>query len=104
MRPRTYLLPTTSYFLPVSKLPAALRHARNVALQRQLPEAEAAKRELADVCARPAAQVAAVPQADLVFRRFLFLRDLRCCGHSLSFFRLLTVLRQFVVLNGIPIN
>ena len=35
-----------------SALPAALRHARDVALQRQLAEAEAAQRELAQVRAR----------------------------------------------------
>src|SRR5262245_26147369 len=49
-------------------LPAALGHSRHVAFERQLPEAEAAQRELPHEAARPAAQVAAVAQANLVFR------------------------------------
>src|ERR1043166_6914957 len=45
-----------------SQLPAALGHARDVALERQLAEAQAAQGELAHVGARAAAQTAAVPQ------------------------------------------
>src|SRR5688572_25876822 len=56
-------LPATAYHLP-----AALRHAGNVSLQRELAEAEAAQRELAQVGPGTAAQVAAVPQTDLVLR------------------------------------
>src|SRR6185436_6959321 len=46
-------------------LPGALRHARDIALERQLAEAEAAHRELAHVGAMTAAQPATVPQPDL---------------------------------------
>src|SRR5579871_5360349 len=66
-------------------LPAALRHARDVAFQGELPEAETAERELPHVGARAAAQMAAVAQPDLVFRRLVFLGDLRGRGHSWSF-------------------
>src|SRR5438094_5203337 len=58
--------------------PATLRHARDVALERELAEAEAAERELPHVCARAAAQVAAAAQPDLVLRRLVFFCDL--CG------------------------
>src|SRR5262245_36372904 len=59
----------------ITPLPTALRHACHVTLERQLPEAEAAERELPHVGARPTAQVAAVAQANLVFRFLLFLGD-----------------------------
>src|SRR5713226_1881126 len=55
------------------RLPAALRHPGDVALERQLAEAQAAQPELPHVGARPAAQVAAVAQPDLELRRLLFL-------------------------------
>src|SRR5258705_7794611 len=54
-------------------LPRALRHARHVAFERQLPEAQAAHRELAHVGARPPAQPAPVAEADLVLGRLGFL-------------------------------
>src|SRR5688572_2240992 len=64
--------------------PRALRHARDVALERQLAEAQAAHVELPQVPARAAAQVAAVVVADLELERFRFPGDL--CGrcHALS--------------------
>src|SRR5580765_8111322 len=65
-------------------LPGALRHAGDVALERQLAEAQAAQRELPHVSARTAAQVAAVAQANLEFRLLLFFGDLRCCSHVIS--------------------
>src|SRR5437899_10226986 len=72
--------------------PTTLGHSRDVAFQRQLAEAQAAQRELAHVGPRPSAQMAPVAQANLVFRRFVLFRDLRCCGHD-QFWR-----------NGIPMN
>src|SRR6187397_1256042 len=65
-------------------LPAALGHARDVAVERKLPEAQAAQRKLPHVGARPATQVAAVPQANLEFRLLLFFRDLRSRCHLWS--------------------
>src|SRR5262249_27305077 len=65
----------------LDRLPAALGHARDVALERELPEAEAAQRKLPHVGARTAAQVAAVAQPDLEFRRLVFLGDLCSRGH-----------------------
>src|SRR5687768_16716946 len=62
-------------------LPGALRHAGDIALERQLAEAEPAQIELAHVGAGPAAQVAAVPVANLVLERLGFLGDLRCRCH-----------------------
>src|SRR6476646_9939822 len=62
--------------------PATLGHTRDVAFERELPEAQVAQRELAHVRARAPAQAAAVPQADLVFRRLLFFRDLCSRCHS----------------------
>src|SRR5665213_1656040 len=59
-------------------LPAALRHTRDVAVERQLPETQAAQPELPHVGARPAAQVAAVAQAHLELGRLVFFRDF--CG------------------------
>src|SRR5438477_9245124 len=61
--------------------PTALRHARDVAFERELAETEATERELAHVGARAAAQAAAVAQPDLELRALGFLRDLRCRGH-----------------------
>src|SRR5262249_32348081 len=62
--------------------PAALRHPGDVALERELAEAQAAQRELPHIGARAAAQVAAVAQPNLVLRLLLFLRDLGGRGHS----------------------
>src|SRR3982750_4281775 len=61
--------------------PRTLRHARDVAVERQLAEAEAAQGELAHVGARTAAPVAAIPQPDLELRRLVFLRDFCSRGH-----------------------
>src|ERR1051325_643908 len=63
-------------------LPRTLRHARHVAFERQLAEAEAAHRELAHVGARTAAQPAAVAQANLVLRRLGFLGNLCSRRHA----------------------
>src|SRR5262245_41596586 len=49
-------------------LPTALRHTRDVAFQRQFPEAKAAHRELPHVGAGPPAQPAAVAQTNPVLR------------------------------------
>src|SRR6476660_5932085 len=64
-----------------SALPATLRHSRDVAVQRQLAEAEAAEGKLPEIGAGPAAALAAVPQPDLVLRRLGFFGDLRSGGH-----------------------
>src|SRR5688572_5220333 len=63
-------------------LPATLRHPCDVALERQLAEAEAAESELAQVGTRPAASLAAVAEPDLVLRDLGFLGDLRSRGHD----------------------
>src|SRR5262249_1339271 len=65
-------------------LPAALGHAGDVALERELAEAQAAQRKLPHVGTRPAAQMAAVAQPDLELRRLLFFRDLGSGGHISS--------------------
>src|SRR6185369_10100364 len=65
-------------------LPAALRHAGDVTLERELAEAQAAQGELPHVGAGPPAEVAAVAQPNLVLRRLLFLGDLRGGGHKPS--------------------
>src|SRR6478672_13130315 len=67
-------------------LPAALRHAGDVAFQREFAEAQTAQRELAHVGARTAAQVAAVAQPNLVLRLLLFLGDFRGRCHKPSAF------------------
>jgi hypothetical protein len=51
-------------------LPAALDHARNLARERQLPEANSAELELSDEPSRPAAALAPAVVTD---RKFLFL-------------------------------
>src|SRR6185369_12018113 len=70
---------------PRSALPAALRHAGDVAFQREFPEAKAAERELPHVSTRAAAQVAAVAQSDLELRLFVFFRNLGGCCHKRLF-------------------
>src|SRR5438067_6122869 len=57
-------------------LPARLRYARDHALRRDLAQADPAQPELAEVCARAAAALAAVVGARLVLRRALLLDDL----------------------------
>jgi hypothetical protein len=66
----------------VSFSPATLCHACDVALECQLPEAQAAERELAHVCARSAAAPAPIAQADLELRELRFFCNLRGRGHS----------------------
>src|SRR6516164_3314083 len=62
-------------------LPASLGHTRNLAVQSELAEAEAANSELAQECARPSTTPASVPMAarQLSDSRLLFgLGQLRC--------------------------
>src|SRR6478672_4794930 len=68
----------------ISLLPARLRDAGDLTLERQLAEANAAQREVADVASRPAAQLAAVAMLDLVLRRTVPLDDHRNLGHVSS--------------------
>src|SRR6185503_1601685 len=63
-------------------LPARLDHARNLARQGQLPEADPAHLELADVGAGPAAQAAPGVGAHRELRLALRLGDHRQLGHS----------------------
>src|SRR3954454_23695722 len=63
-------------------LPAALRYSRDVSLQRELAETEAAQRKLAEVGAWAAAAAATVTQPDLEFRRFRLFCNLRGSSHS----------------------
>src|SRR5215467_13033396 len=67
-----------------SRSPAALGDSGHVAFERELPETETAQRELPHVRARAPAQVAAVPQPDLVLWLLLFFRDLRRRCHKPS--------------------
>src|SRR5450759_1957624 len=77
-------------------LPASLGHTRNLAIEGELTEAEAANSELAQERPRPSTTPAAVPVAALKFGRFglagLFqldvFRNFCGCGHLL--FLLLT--------------
>src|SRR5687767_8163575 len=62
-------------------LPGALGHARDIAFEGQLAEAEAAHVELANVGARTAAQLAPVAVTDLELERLRFLGDLRGGSH-----------------------
>src|SRR5215467_5111163 len=55
----------------VRPLPAGLDHARHLALEGELPEAEPAELELSEVAARPAAQLAAAVDARLELGRLL---------------------------------
>src|SRR5215510_10978834 len=63
-------------------LPARLHDARNLALERQLAEAEPAQLELPEVAARAAAQLAPVIGARLELRLTLGLHDERGLGHA----------------------
>src|SRR5262245_43856814 len=63
--------------------PARLHHARDLALEGQLPEAEAAHLELAQVTPRPPTQLAAGVGPRGKLRRPLGLHDERRLGHSL---------------------
>src|SRR5690606_2593221 len=64
-------------------LPAALRHARDVALEREAPEAEPAQRELPQVAAGAAADPAPVAMPRRVLERLALPSDLRCRRHQL---------------------
>src|ERR1044071_4404190 len=67
-------------------LPAGLDHARQIALQREQPEADAAEPELAQEGARPAAALAAVAVAHRELGLLEGLGDFGGGGHSrLSF-------------------
>jgi len=50
-------------------LPTGLANARDLAVERQVSEANAADAELAEIGPRPAADIAPVVLADLVLRR-----------------------------------
>src|SRR5439155_2104579 len=63
-------------------LPARLQDARNLALERQLAEAEPAHLELPEVAARAAAQLAPMIGARLELRLTLRLHDERGLGHA----------------------
>src|SRR3954447_1835194 len=75
-------------------LPASLGHTRNLAIQRELAEAEAANSELAQERARPSAAPATVPVAALQFGGFGLaglvqldvFRNFCGCGHLLFLF------------------
>src|SRR4026207_1904773 len=56
-------------------LPARLDHAGHLALERELAEADPAGLELAQIAARPAADLATVVRAHLVLRGALLLHD-----------------------------
>src|SRR5580704_17245924 len=60
--------------MPAVHLPARLHHARNLAAQRQLPEAQPADPVLAEKRPRTPAAPAAVAVAALQLRRFCLLR------------------------------
>src|SRR5712692_7950101 len=62
--------------------PARLHDARNLALEGQLPEAEAAQLELPEVAPGPAAQLAAGVGPRRELRRPLGLHDERDLGHT----------------------
>src|SRR3954452_3119639 len=65
-------------------LPAALGHAGDLTLQRELAETDAAQREVADVAARPAAELAAVALPYLKLVRTVGANDHRNLGHRFS--------------------
>src|SRR5215211_3400834 len=76
--------------------PRTFRHAGNVALERQLAEAQAAECELPHVCPRTAAAMAAVAQADLELRRLCFFGDLCRCSHVRISESLISNLRSLI--------
>src|SRR5713101_1108305 len=71
----------------ISVLPAALLHARDGALVRELAEADPAKAEPAEDRARASATVAARVVADLVPLRARLLDDQRLLSQPAPFFR-----------------
>src|SRR5690606_18885672 len=64
-------------------LPTRLRHARDLAFERQPAEADATQRKLTHVAARPSAQLAAVALSHRVLRRPVRLDDHRYFRHGL---------------------
>src|SRR5512146_872082 len=66
---------------PQPRLPARLAHARDLAAERHLPEADPAQAEFAQVPARPAAPLAAVAGTDAELRLAQRLLDERLPGH-----------------------
>src|SRR5688572_9014859 len=71
-----------SVIMMVSSSPARLAHARDLALEGHLAEADAAESELAEEGARPAAAPATIVAAHLELRLALRLFDQRLLGHS----------------------
>src|SRR5216683_7968532 len=69
----------------VSELPTGLDHSGNLAVERELPETQAANPELAQIAARPSASPATVAMPDLELRLSQIFGDLGGCGHSFSF-------------------
>src|SRR6185437_903929 len=63
-------------------LPTRLLHARQLSLKREPAEADPAQREVTDVRARPAAELAAVLGARAVLRLAVCPDDQRCLGHA----------------------
>src|SRR6185437_8241491 len=79
----------------VFSLPAGLRHARDFALERKPAEADAAHFEFPQKRARPAADAATVPDANLVLQLLLHL-GASCGGrHRLSFCPLVSLCRDY---------
>src|SRR5213594_4343254 len=66
----------------ISISPTRLRHARQLAHERALPEADPAQPELAHVATRATAHLAAVITLDLELRRALGLEDQALLGHE----------------------
>jgi hypothetical protein len=73
---------------PITQLPAALGHSRDIAFECELSEAQTAQAELPHVRSRPAAQMASVAQPNLELRFFLFFRNLGSRGHFVILVRL----------------
>src|SRR5687768_5607973 len=69
---------------PQPRLPAALDHSSDFAVERQLAEAEAAQGELAHVGARAPAELAAIASADGVLGHRRVFHHLGGCSHISS--------------------
>src|SRR5262245_66182482 len=69
---------------PSGRLPGGLHHARNLTLQRQVPEADPAQLELAEIPARAPAQPATRVGAHLELRRPALLVDQRRLRHDFA--------------------
>src|SRR5262245_29352939 len=81
LRMRVRRSATGSLIMVSVLLPARLDHARDLALEGELSEADAAGLELPQVPAGPAAQLAAVVRARLELGRALLLHDQRRLRH-----------------------